>query len=396
MSLLREEGKETNLRNFYGRDGSGVKEWDVISGHRVTFVATPSATPHVAYPYVGDPYAADATAARPVFLSVVAPCFNEEAGLETFHARVAAICDHVVGPLDPASWELVLVNDGSSDDTLGVMERLVQRDSHVVAVNLARNYGHQIALTAGLQQCCGERILIIDADLQDPPELLEPMQDTGADIVYGRRRTRSGETRFKTATAALFYRLLHRLVEIDIPLDTGDFRLMTRRTLDVLNSMPEQHRFVRGLVAWTGLRQVPILYDRDPRFAGETGYSLGKMLRFALDAVTSFSTLPLRLASLAGMTLGVLGLLGLLYTLGSWAFGSVVQGWTSVATLVLLIGGVQLMVLGVFGEYIGRLYMEAKRRPLFVVDRVLQANDAEPRGRFPAPHPRAWQKTARD
>lgn len=332
---------------------------------------------------------------EPVFLSVVAPCFNEASGLTTFHRRVAAACNEVLGRAAPAPlpWELVLVNDGSRDGTFDVMERLVQSDPHVVAVNLARNYGHQIALTAGLQQCRGERILAIDADLQDPPELLGPMlrvmEDTGADVVYGQRRSRAGETRFKTATAALFYRLLRRVVEIDIPLDTGDFRLMSRRTLDVLNLMPEQHRFIRGLVAWTGLRQVPFAYDRDARYAGDTGYSLRRMVRFALDAITSFSIVPLRLASFAGMTVGALGLLGLLYTIGSWAFGSVVQGWTSVATLVLLIGGVQLMVLGVFGEYLGRLYLEAKRRPLFVVDQVLVRAPSRAAARSVEPAPRS-------
>jgi dolichol-phosphate mannosyltransferase len=327
----------------------------------------------------------------PVFLSVVAPCFNEEGGLEMFYKRVSAACESVLRTAmpRPLPWELVLVNDGSEDQTFQIMQYLVQSDPHVVAVNLARNYGHQIALTAGLQQCRGERILVIDADLQDPPELLGPMlqtmEETGADVVYGQRRSRSGETRFKTATAALFYRLLRRLVEIEIPLDTGDFRLMSRRTLDVLNLMPEQHRFIRGLVAWTGLRQVPFEYDRDPRYAGATGYSLPKMFRFALDAVTSFSIVPLRIASFAGLAIGAIGLLGLLYTIGSWAFGSVVAGWTSVATLVLLIGGVQLMVLGVFGEYLGRLYLEAKRRPLFVVDRVL-VGAATRTGRVLAPY----------
>ncbi len=324
----------------------------------------------------------DARQPVPIFLSVVAPCFNEEDGLEEFHKRVAGACRAALPKMLPGStWELVLVNDGSRDQTFAVMQRLVQRDPRVVAVNLARNYGHQIALTAGLQQCRGERILVIDADLQDPPEVLAPMlrvmQETAADVVYGQRRRRAGETRFKTASAALFYRLLRRLIEIDIPLDTGDFRLMTRRTLEVLNQMPEQHRFIRGLVAWTGLRQVPFEYDRDPRYAGKTGYSFVKMLRFAIDAITSFSIVPLRIASLVGLTIGGIGVLGLLYTIGSWAFGLVVQGWTSVATLVLLIGGVQLMVLGVFGEYLGRLYIEAKRRPLFVVDCVLARTEDE-------------------
>jgi dolichol-phosphate mannosyltransferase len=283
----------------------------------------------------------------------------------------------VVG--ESGDWEIVLVNDGSRDRTFEVMKALAAADSHVVVINLARNFGHQIALTAGLAQCRGDRVLMIDADLQDPPELLsgmmQTMDATAADVVYGQRRRRAGETRFKTVTAALFYRLFRALVDIEVPLDAGDFRLMNRRALNVLNQMPEQHRFVRGLVAWMGLRQVPFPYDRDARVAGETGYSLMQMVRFAMDAVTSFSVLPLRLASLFGMFIGVLGILGLAYTLGSWAFGSVVQGWTSVATIVLIIGGVQLVLLGVFGEYLGRLYLEAKRRPLYVVESVI-AQDA--------------------
>jgi dolichol-phosphate mannosyltransferase len=294
--------------------------------------------------------------------------------LGQFHARVAAVCSSLLGS-EGLRWEIVFVNDGSRDGTFEVMKKLAQRDPNLVAINLARNYGHQLALTAGLQHCRGERVLIIDADLQDPPELLidlmRAMDENDADVVYGQRRKRRGETHFKVLMASVFYRLLRRLVEVDIPLDTGDFRLMNRRTLDALNAMPEQHRFIRGLIASIGLRQIPLVYDRDPRSAGETGYPLSKMMRFALDAITSFSIVPLRFASIFGAVVGFLGILGLFYTVGSWAFGSVVQGWTSMATLMLIIGGVQLMVLGVFGEYLGRLYIEAKRRPLFVVDQVV-------------------------
>ena len=238
--------------------------------------------------------------ASQVLLSVVAPCFNEAAGLPEFHRRVSAACRALPGLHD--SWELVLINDGSRDTTRDVMQRLAWEDSHVVAINLARNYGHQVALTAGLNLCRGEQILIIDADLQDPPELLagmmRVMDEQEADVVSGQRRMRSGETRLKLTTAALFYRILQRLVEIEIPLDTGDFRLMNRRTLDVLNKMPERDRFIRGLVSWIGLRQVPFLYDREARYAGSSNYPLLKMARFALDAVTSFSIVPaaLRLA----------------------------------------------------------------------------------------------------
>jgi dolichol-phosphate mannosyltransferase len=319
-----------------------------------------------------------------VLLSVVAPCFNEATGLAEFHRRVTAACHALPGLLD--SWELVLINDGSRDTTREVMQKLAWQDPHVVAINLARNYGHQVALTAGLQHCRGERILVIDADLQDPPELLtgmmQVMDSQDADVVYGQRRARAGETRLKLTTAALFYRALRRLVDIDIPLDTGDFRLMNRRTLDVLNQMPERDRFIRGLVSWIGLRQVPFAYDRDARFAGSSNYPILKMIRFALDAVTSFSVLPLRFASLAGAISGTIGLLALSYTVGGWLFGSVVTGWTSLATLVLIIGGVQLLMLGIIGEYLGRLYMETKRRPLFVVDNIVHV----PAGASPRVH----------
>jgi dolichol-phosphate mannosyltransferase len=304
-----------------------------------------------------------------MFLSVVAPCFNEAANLLEFHRRVVAVCEGL------GAWELILVNDGSTDTTLDLIRDLVRRDPHVAGINLARNYGHQIALTAGLRYCTGEHILILDADLQDPPELLDEMMrlmdQQDADVVYGQRRARAGETWFKTRTAALFYRLMQRLVDIDLPLDTGDFRLMNQRTVAVLNNMPEQHRFIRGMVAWIGLRQVPLPYDRDPRGGGETHYPLHRMIRLAFDAITGFSVMPLRLASLAGAGVGVVGLLLLTYTLVGWLSGRVVQGWTSMTSLMLILGGAQLLLLGIFGEYLGRLYIEVKRRPLFVVDRVL-------------------------
>lgn len=303
------------------------------------------------------------------FLSVVVPCFDEEAGLGELHRRVTAVCEATLH----GDYEIILVNDGSRDATWDVMRRLADGDPHLVVVNLSRNHGHQLALTAGLAFARGQRILIIDADLQDPPELLPQMLkliDEGADVVYGQRRQREGETRFKTMTASLFYRLLQRLTDIEIPPDTGDFRLMTRRSLDLLNAMPEQYRFIRGMISWIGLKQVPLLYDRSARFAGETKYPLLKMLRFALDAITGFSTVPLRVASVLGLGMGVISLIMLSYTLGSWALGRVVEGWTSLSTIVLIVSSVQLLVLGVLGEYLGRLYMQSKQRPLFIVDTV--------------------------
>lgn len=300
-------------------------------------------------------------------LSVVVPCYNEAACLDTLHARISAAARAVVGD----DHEIVLVNDGSRDQSWAVMERLAAADPRLVAINLSRNHGHQLALTAGLDLCAGERILIIDADLQDPPELLGPMLETmaseGADVVYAVRRKREGETFFKKLTAAAFYRVLDRVTDTPIPLDTGDFRLMTRRALDAFLSLPEQARFIRGMVAWVGFRQVPFPYDRDERLAGESKYPLGKMIRFALDAVTGFSTAPLRLASHMGLVLTALSLLLFAYIAIGWLSGSAVQGWTSTMLVVVFLGAVQMFVLGMIGEYLGRLYVESKRRPLYLV-----------------------------
>ena len=300
-------------------------------------------------------------------LSVVIPCYNEQGCLDMLHARVSAAARGVVGQ----DYEIVLVNDGSRDESWAVMQRLAAADPHLVAINLSRNHGHQLALTAGLDLCAGEQILIIDADLQDPPELLGEMRETmireEADVVYAVRRKRQGETWFKRATAAAFYRLLDRMTDTPIPLDTGDFRLMSRRALDALLSLPEQARFIRGMVAWIGFRQVPLPYDRAERHAGETNYPFGKMLRLAFDAMTGFSTAPLRLASHAGLLLTGASLLLLVYIAVGWLTGSAVQGWTSTMLVVVLLGAVQMFVLGMIGEYLGRLYVEAKRRPLYLV-----------------------------
>ncbi|AIT07268.1 glycosyltransferase [Sphingomonas taxi] len=300
-------------------------------------------------------------------LSVVIPCYNEAACLDLLHARVAAAARAAVGD----DHEIVLINDGSRDDSWAVMQRLSEQDPRLVAINLSRNHGHQLALTAGLDLCSGEQILIIDADLQDPPELLTDMRATmsaeGADVVYAVRRKREGETIFKKATAAAFYRVLDRVTDTPIPLDTGDFRLMSRRALDALLSLPEQARFIRGMVAWVGFRQVPFPYDRAERHAGETNYPLGKMVRLAFDAVTGFSTAPLRFASHASVILAGASLLLLFYILWGFFEGSPVQGWTSTMLVVTVLSAAQMFVLGMIGEYLGRLYIESKRRPLYLV-----------------------------
>ena len=303
-------------------------------------------------------------------LSIVVPCFNEEACLGTLHERLSASARSAVGE----DYEIVLVNDGSSDGSWPLMRSMAASDPHLVAVNLSRNHGHQLALTAGLDLSRGDMVLIIDADLQDPPELLAEMMKSmraeGADVVYGVRRSRAGETAFKRATAHGFYRLLSRATEVDIPVDTGDFRLMSRRALDALLAMPEQARFIRGMVAWIGFRQVPFAYDRQERFAGETKYPLKKMMRFALDAMTGFSSAPLKLASHAGLWLSFGSVLLILYIAYAWAVGRSIQGWTSLMLVVVVLGAIQMFALALLGEYIGRLYNEAKRRPLYIVQEI--------------------------
>jgi dolichol-phosphate mannosyltransferase len=300
-------------------------------------------------------------------LSVVVPCYNEAACLDVLHARVSAAAKGAVGD----DYEIVLVNDGSRDESWATMQRLAAADPRLVAIDLSRNHGHQLALTAGLDLCVGAQVLIIDADLQDPPELLSDMRRTmaeqGADVVYAVRRKREGETFFKKLTASVFYRLLDRLTDTPIPLDTGDFRLISRRALDALLSLPEQARFIRGMVAWVGFRQVPLAYDRAERHAGDTNYPLGKMLGLAFDAVTGFSTAPLRFASHASVLLAGASLLLLFYILWGYFEGSPVQGWTSTMLVVVVLSAVQMFVLGMIGEYLGRLYIEAKRRPLYLV-----------------------------
>ena len=312
-------------------------------------------------------------------LSIVVPCYNEEDCLGMLHQRLSAAALTTAGD----DYEIVLVNDGSNDRTWPMMRDLADRDPHVVAVNLSRNHGHQLALTAGLDLARGDLILVIDADLQDPPELLAKMVETmrreGADVVYGVRKSRAGETAFKRATAHGFYRLLASATEVDIPLDAGDFRLISRRALDVLLAMPEQARFIRGMGAWIGFKQVPLLYDRDERFAGETKYPFSKMVRFALDALTGFSSAPLKLASHAGLGLSIGSVVIVLFILYAWLTGRSIPGWTSLMFVVVVLGAVQMFVLALMGEYIGRLYNEAKRRPLYIVQEIAGAEDREGR-----------------
>ncbi len=305
-------------------------------------------------------------------LSIVIPCYNEESCLDELHRRVTVIATEAFG----SDYELLLINDGSKDTTWAIMQRLATVDPRLVALNLSRNHGHQLALTAGLDLARGEKILILDADLQDPPELLPDMLAVmaaeQADVVYAVRRAREGESMSKKLSAALFYRLLAALTDTHIPLDTGDFRLISRRALDTFLSMPEQARFIRGMVAWVGFRQVPLVYDRDERYAGVTNYPFSKMLKLALDAITGFSTTPLRLASHAGLVLTLLSVLLLLYLIIGHILGiPMIAGWASQMFAIVAIGAVQMFVLGLIGEYLGRLYMESKRRPLYIIADVI-------------------------
>ena len=305
-------------------------------------------------------------------LSVVVPCFNEESVIEELLRRLVAACQDTVGN----DFEIVLVDDGSSDATRSMLRAAQADNDRIVAVLLSKNHGQQIALTAGLSISRGDRIFVLDADLQDPPELLGPMLEKmseGYDVVYGKRRTRKGESPFKKVSAHAFYRLMSRLVDLDMPLDTGDFRLMTRRVADVLEDMPERHRFFRGMISWVGFPQTAFEYDRDPRFAGETKYPLRKLLSYAADGITSFSTVPLRVATWLGFIFAALSFVYLVFTLFAWASGATIQGWTSLMIVILLIGGVQLTTIGILGEYLGRLYMQSKMRPMFVIEEIVRS-----------------------
>jgi dolichol-phosphate mannosyltransferase len=310
-------------------------------------------------------------------LSAVVPCYNEEEGLGELVKRLSAACAAAAG----GDYEIVLVNDGSADGTWAEMVRLSRDVPQIVGVNLARNHGHQLALTAGLSLARGERIFIVDADLQDPPELLTEMMaalDAGADVAYGQRIQRDGETWFKKSSASAFYRLLQRLTDAPIPADTGDFRLMTRQVLDVLMNMPEQHRFVRGMVAWIGFRQVAVPYRRDPRFAGTTKYPLRKMVAFAMDAITGFSVAPLRLSLYLGAFSILVAVLVAGYALWSYLTMRTAPGWTSIAIIVLTFGAIQMFCLAIMGEYLGRTYMQTKQRPLFIIKSIHQGEASSP------------------
>jgi polyisoprenyl-phosphate glycosyltransferase len=311
---------------------------------------------------------ARAEIALPVF-SVVAPVFNEVETIPRFYERTVKVMEALGEP-----FELVLVNDGSSDGSYEVLQGLHQRDPRVRIVDFSRNFGHQIAISAGLDFARGGCVVIIDSDLQDPPEVIPELISAwknGAEVVYAQRAKRRGETRFKLLTASVFYRLIGRITAVNIPRNTGDFRLLDRRVVDALITMREHHRFMRGLSAWVGFRQEAIPYERHERFAGKTKYPLFKMLRFSVDAITSFSHVPLQLATSLGFFLAGVSLLGIAVAAILRIFTHAIIGQATTLILVLLIGGIQLIFLGVIGEYLGRIYDEVRARPLYIVRRVL-------------------------
>lgn len=310
-------------------------------------------------------------------ISIVIPCFNEEKVIVAAMARILGMCEQCKG----ATFELIFVDDGSVDRTRELLRECAVKDPRVRIIGFARNFGHQIAVTAGIDAARGDAVVLIDADLQDPPEVVLEMVAKwreGYDVVYGTRSCRSGESAFKLATARGFYLLLNKLSDVPIPLDTGDFRLMSRAVADVLRAMPERDRFLRGMVSWIGFRQIALPYCRAERFAGESKYPLRKMVHFALDGILSFSTKPLQLSIALGLISACMALLGIFYAIILRLFTNVwVEGWTALMIAVLFLGGAQLLGIGILGEYLGRIYNQIKKRPMYVTDEYTGFNDED-------------------
>lgn len=311
--------------------------------------------------------------------SIIVPLYNEELVIEETYKRLTEVMARTGEP-----YELVFVNDGSRDKTEQLAKQIIEKDKHVCLINFSRNFGHQTAISAGMDNARGQAVVVIDADLQDPPEVILQMIEKwkeGYDVVYGKRLARKGETVFKKVTAKVFYRFLSSLTNIDIPTDTGDFRLIDRKVCDAMKTIKEKNRYIRGLVSWVGFKQTSVEYVREERFAGETKYPLKKMLKFASDAVTSFSDKPLRIAAYLGNTISIVSFLYLLYVvIRKLTVGDFGEGWASIVAISLFFNGIILVVLGIIGEYIGRIYDECKNRPLYIIDEKIgfdEKNDAE-------------------
>lgn len=303
-------------------------------------------------------------------LSVVVPMYNEEDGAAECVKRLTTVLDGM-----QCRYEILFVNDGSGDRTLAILKEQKPAFPHIKVIDLSRNFGHQLAITAGIDIADGDAVIVIDGDLQDPPELFPEMVakwQAGFDVVHAKRRKRQGETSFKLITAKIYYRLIKEIAQIDMPVDVGDFRLMSRRAVDALKAMREMHRYVRGMVAWVGYNQCSVEYDREARFAGRTKYSLTRMLSFSWTGLTSFSVIPLRLATLMGLASAFIGFLYGIYALvAKYILHTAIIGWTSIVIIILLLGGIQLVCLGIIGEYIGKIYEEMKNRPLYLVKEII-------------------------
>ena len=300
-------------------------------------------------------------------ISVVVPVYNEMEVLPEFHARMSRVLDGL-----PLNSEIVYVNDGSKDESLLFLNKIYEQDMRVAVLDLSRNFGKEIAMTAGLHKAQGDAVIVIDADLQDPPELIPRLIDewqNGYDVIYAKRARRDGESAFKKLTAHLFYRLMRTIGQIKIPEDTGDYRLLSRRAVDALNTLSEQHRFMKGLFTWIGYRQKAVIYERDPRHAGKSKWNYWHLWNFAIEGITSYSSAPLKLASYLGL-LTALGSFsfGLFIMVRTLLYGDPVQGYPSMIVIILFLGGVQLMSIGVLGEYVGRIFTETKRRPLYFIN----------------------------
>lgn len=310
-------------------------------------------------------------------ISVVVPMYREEEVAEECYNRLSSVLKEI-----KYEYEIIFVDDGSEDKTFEIISSIAQNDSKVKVIKFSRNFGHQAALTAGVDASCGDAVITIDADLQDPPELMTEMikrWEEGFHVVYAKRRKRDGETWFKLITAKCFYKTIRKLSDIKMPVDTGDYRLMDRKVVEVLKDMPETNRYIRGMVSWTGFKQTPVEYDRKERFAGKTKYPLNKMVKLALDGMVSFSSKPLRVAEYLGFFAVIVAIIIFLYAFIYKIVGgkNLVTGWASIMTTVTFLGGVQLITIGILGEYIGRIYDETKERPLYIVEKKINICDKD-------------------
>lgn len=305
-------------------------------------------------------------------ISVVVPMYYEEEVAQESYNRLSKVCKSI----ENYEYEIIFINDGSQDKTLEILEKIASNDKNVKVISFSRNFGHQCAVTAGLKYVTGDAIVIIDADLQDPPELIPEMLklwEQGNEVIYGKRKKRDGESKFKLLTASMFYKTLNALSDVEIPKDTGDFRLVDRKVVDVINALPEHNKFLRGLFSWVGYKQYPFEYERKERFAGKTKYPLKKMLKLAGDGIIGFSTKPLKLLGGLGLVAILISIIILIYALISFIFGlnNITPGWTSIMVAITFFAGIQLLSLWMMSEYIGRIYDETKHRPQYIIDKTI-------------------------